>query len=220
MSQRRAAAFLFLIALPLPHQEQTPPNFLLIAEEQLRPNTEARYSKIESTTARMCSELKCPNPYLALVSDKKPVKILWLNELNSAADSQRVAAAYASNKTLMATLNKQVARKKPLVLPVIVHWARYRSDLSQHCSWNVGIARYYVVQSAREKAAFEGCVFESTDGWRFAIVQRRTRADAQRLMATAGTGAAVFTPRPSWSYPADAWISGAPEFWRTRTRIK
>ncbi len=70
MNRVRGLAFLALTPLSLLAQE-APPRLLNIVQEQLKPNVEAKYSRIEEAAARVCA-VYYPNSYLALESVTGP----------------------------------------------------------------------------------------------------------------------------------------------------
>lgn len=56
-----------------------PPQILQIHREALKPGTDAAYREIEEDTARICRELKCPHPYLAIESLTGPHEVWYFN---------------------------------------------------------------------------------------------------------------------------------------------
>ena len=92
-------------------QEGTP-QFLLIVRELVRPGNEAAYDANELKIAEACARLKCPHPYLALVSADNPREVWWLNAFASSEERDGLDAAYARNEQLMAALAPLGKRKE------------------------------------------------------------------------------------------------------------
>ena len=88
------------------------PQFLLIVRELLRPGNEAAYDANELKIAAACATLKCPHPYLALVSADNPREVWWLNAFASSEERDGLDAAYARNEQLMAALAPLGKRKE------------------------------------------------------------------------------------------------------------
>ena len=54
---------------------------LQIYREPLKPGSEDAYRAIEEDTARVCANLKCPHPHLAMESLTGPREVWWLETL-------------------------------------------------------------------------------------------------------------------------------------------
>ena len=196
--------FLALVAAPLLAQER-PPQILEIYRDPLRSGSEARYLKIEEEAARVCAELQCPHPYLALESLRGPKEVWFLNMFESETEKQAVSDAYAKKPALMAALNDLVARKKGLIGESTNIFATYRPD-SSNGTWRLSGARFFAIAIAN--MPMRGSVFEAPDGTRYSFMPCRTRQEATRM------GGLLFAVRPDWSLPAPAWIAADPEFWK------
>jgi hypothetical protein len=105
------AAAGMLLAVPLMAQER-PPRILQIYRDSLKRGSEAAFKAIEEDAARICADLKCPNPHLAIESLTEPKEVWWLTPYESEAEKQRVATGYANNPALMAALDGIGKRKK------------------------------------------------------------------------------------------------------------
>jgi len=198
-------------------QTVAPPRILQVVREPLRPGVDAEYDRIESEIARECARLRCPHPYLGLESLTGPKEAWWFNGYDSAADQERVAQAWAKNKEALAALGRIGQRKAQLTDKAVEVFANYRRALSVGPSWLLGEGRFLVITMTRSEPR-NGTVFEADDAVRFVIVPARTRAEADTAAATAGPETRVFAVRPSWSHPAEDWITSDPEFWRPGNR--
>jgi hypothetical protein len=207
-------AFLALIPMLLVAQE-SPPQFLDIVQERLKPNVAAKYSRIEEEAARVCARL-CPNSYLALESMTGPKAVWWFNAYAAEADRDSVKLAYKRDSTLMAELAKVLAPKKRLVSKPKTVETRYRPELSDSSRCALAGARFFVITVSSGPRKADACVFEDPDGRHFIVARARTRREAGAMATRAGPHTTLFAVRPSWSKPADAWVAADPEFWRTR----
>ena len=184
---------------------------LNISREFPIPESEEQYRKIEEDAARICAELKCPNPYIGIESLTGPKEAWWINGFASMDARTRVGEQYASNRQLTDALNRITERKRDLVADSTEVVAIYRKDLSHGPRWEVGQGRFLVITITRDKPAGEGTVFETADGTRFVI---RGERDAGEAESKAKDGAQIFAVRPYWSMPAKEWITADPEFWK------
>jgi hypothetical protein len=186
---------------------------LQIYRDFLKPGSEAAFKAVEEDAARMCAELSCPHPHLAIESVTGPKEVWWLNAFESEAEKERVYREYASNQPLMTALADIGPRKKDLTETPLDVLASYRPDLSGGDPWPIAGARFFVVTVTTGDAQPEGSVFESPDGTRFVFRPVTTREHADRISASAGLETRVFAVRPYWGMPAKEWIAADPEFW-------
>jgi hypothetical protein len=193
-------------------------DLLLIVQEQLKPNGEEAYDRIERELAMASAHLGCPNPYLALESVTGVKAVWWLNSFVSDADQQRVMQAYEQNTALMAELVRLAQPKAALTEPPVTILTRWRDDLSRGGAWSITGARFVVIAVTNDDGESDGSVFESPDGRRFMFTPSATRDEADRLAASVGSGARVFAVRPAWSFPTEAWVAADPQFWRPPER--
>jgi hypothetical protein len=214
-----AVALLMVMPMMVLAQER-PPQLLQLFHERLKPGVEAAYGRIEEDAARICAQLRCPNPYLALESMTGPKEVWWLNAYASEAHKDSVAQAYEHNTAAMAALREVTERKQGLTYEPEEFFATYRSGVGDESCWRMGGTRFFVMTVTRADRHAGGCVFEAPDGTRFIIATSATRRDATRKAAVASSGAKVFAIRPSWSLPADAWIASDPDFWRASPAAK
>jgi hypothetical protein len=213
MRRTPIAALSVFIPMALPGQER-PPQVLLIVQERLKPNSARAYDRNEREIARTSARLKSQHPYLALESVTGAKEVWWLNAFESEGHKDRVMQAYERNHELTVELRKLGRRKAALRYEPVSILTRYRGDLSHDRLWSVSGARFVVVTVTNEERKSDGSVVEAPDGRRFVFAPAATRRDADQRAAVAGVDARIFAIRPSWSYPADAWVAADPEFWR------
>jgi hypothetical protein len=187
---------------------------LQIYRDSIKPGGEAAFRAMEEDAARVCAELGCPHPHLALESLSGPNEVWWLNAYDSEAQKQHVAAAYSANQPLLDALTRAVEGKQDVTGTPIEVFADYRPDRSRGAEWNVAGARFFVVTLTIEESGVEGPVFESADGTRFILRPVRTWSEAEVQAAAAGPGTRIFAVRPYWGMPARQWIDADPEFWK------
>jgi len=199
----------FVAALLL--AQEHPPQILEIYRDPLRSGSEAQYEKVEEQAARVCVELQCPHPYLALESLRGPKEVWFLNMFESEAEKQAVSDAYARKPALMAAFKDIGVAKKGLIGEATNIFATYRPDVSDG-KWRLSGARFFAV--AITNMAMHGSVFEAPDGTRYSFTSCRTREEAEK------TGGLLFAVRPYWSLPAPAWIAADPEFWKVSPAAK
>lgn len=190
------------------------PAILQIYRDPLVSGQEATYRTAEEDAARICAELNCPNPHLALESLTGQKEVWWLNAYESETHKQAVASGYTNNAPLMAALGEITRRREGLVGPPIDLFANYRADLSAGAEWKVAGARFFVVTVTRSAPKSVGSVFEAPDGTRFVFRAARTRPEADALASVAGPETIVFAIRPYWGMPTKAWIAADVEFWK------
>jgi hypothetical protein len=190
-----------------------PPQILQIYREPLKPASEQAYDAIEVEMAGVAAQLGCPNPYLGAASVSEPKEVWWFNGYESTEKQQEVFDAYAKNTRLMAALQKLSAQKQSLTLAPIEAFARYRPELSAANAWTLGEGRFLIVTMTSDKTHVPGTVFEAADGMRFIVRSAQTREQAEAALSDAGRDTRVLAVRPSWSFPAQDWVTADPDFW-------
>jgi hypothetical protein len=209
-----------ILAVMPPAAPGRPPEILQIYRDPVKPGSERAYKEIEEAAARICAELQCPHPHLAIESLDAPKEVWWLNAYASEAEKERVAKAYTTNRALMAALEQITKRKEGLTETPQDVFATYRADLSRGPAWKVAGARFMVATLTREDRAIEGSVFEAADHTRFILRPVATLRDAQALAAAAGAPTRVFAVRPYWGMPAPEWVAADPDFWKSNPAAK
>jgi hypothetical protein len=202
-----------LVIVSLAAQER-PPRNLLIHRDVLKPGIEATYKGLEEDAARICAELKCPNPHLAIESLTPPTEVLWLTEFDSEAEKQKIIDDYAANQPLTAALAGITKRREGLLTTDVDIFTAYRDDLSRGDPWSPVGARFVVVTITKRGDRLEGSAFKAPDGARFGLRGFKTREAAEAAARETGPEARVFAVRPYWGMPAKAWIAADPEFWK------
>jgi len=192
--------------------DQRTPQFLLIVRERLRPGSEEAYDQNERQLAAVCARLKCPHPYLALVTVTGR-EVWWLNAFASQQERDRVDASYAGNEPLMAAMEPLAKRKEDFRESISRTMTEFRRDASGS-TLRIDGARFLIVAAAQGDGASIGAVFQATDGGRFVMATARERGVAEGLGARLGQGAIVLGVHPQWSFPDEAWIAADREFWR------
>ncbi|MDB4874667.1 MAG: hypothetical protein JWM41_1113 [Gemmatimonadetes bacterium] len=201
-----------LALLPAAMLAQAPaPRFIYIYRDSLKRGVDSAYRVIEDDGARICADLRCPNPYLAIEARRGPHEVWWLNMFASEADTARVANVYATNRTLSEPLGVIAQRKAALIGRPIQGMAVYRSDLSRGPAWSVAGARFIVVTVTRDHRPTDGSVWATPDSTLYILRAVRTLREAEAL--TQRHDARVFTVRPNWSMPAPEWVAADPIFW-------
>jgi hypothetical protein len=208
---RASLVLLLLVAPPLVAQTP-PPRFMYIYRDFVKSGADSVYRATEDRGARICADLKCPNPYLALESLSGPHEAWWLNAFSTEADTIRVVKAYAANRELAESLGAVAKHKETLIGTPIQGFGIYRVDLSRGPTWSVAGARFMLITVTHSREPAEGSVWEMADHTLYVFRPLRTAAQANAL--TAGKSARVFAVRPNWSMPAPEWVAADPEFWR------
>jgi len=180
---------------------------------QQSPEAKTRIEESRST-ARLSAELGCPHPYLGIESLTGSKEVWWLNGYTSAAERKQVVDDYSRNTRLLAALKENSQRKASLTGKAAEIFANYRPDLTVGVPWILGHGRFLVITVMKSNRRINGTVFEATDGTRFVVMPARTRKEANAVAAAAGPASTVFLVRPSWSFPAKAWVAGNKLFWR------
>jgi hypothetical protein len=202
-----------LAVFPLQAQERSP-EILQIYRDFVKPGSEAAYRAVEEEAARICVDLGCPHPHLAIETLSAPFEVWWLNAYASEAEIEQVANAYRSNRGLMIALEEIARRKQSLTGTPEDLFVRYRSDLSRGPVLRLKRTRFIVVTVTRSARAPDGSVFEASNGRRFILSAANTRAEADALATSGGEETRIFAVRPYWGMPAQEWIEADPEFWR------
>jgi hypothetical protein len=211
------AIMLLLAHLALPLGAQVPaPRFMYIYRDSLKRGVDSVYSVIEDDGARICADLRCPNPYLAIESLSGPHEAWWLNTFATAADTARVASVYATNHALSAALGDVAQRKAALIGTPIQGLAVYRRDLSRGAPWSAVGARFVVVAVTHDRQPVNGSVWAMADSTLYVLRPVHTRREADVLSRQGN--ARVFAVRPNWSMPAAEWVAADPAFWQAAHR--
>jgi hypothetical protein len=188
------------------------PAILQITIERVHAGGEARYGELEKRMAETCLRLECPNSYLALESVAAPKEVWWFVEYATDAEVEYVRQAYERNPPLLTALATLAALKKDITDAPVEHMTRHRADLSVAASWRIGSEPFVVI--ATQAAA--GSVFESTEHAMFTVVSAASLVEGDAVAAILGPSARVFRVQPSWSRPADLWVTANPELWQRR----
>jgi hypothetical protein len=208
----------FLAVVMLMSIQAEGPPVLLVHREAPTPGNEAAYDAIETDTARICRELGCPHPYVAIEALSRPAAVWFINRFDSTAHHERVVKAYAANDALMVKLRQNSTRKAVLVGPTSSVTVIHRADLDRGTPWRPGIGRFLAITVTRRAQLPAGTVFDAPDGERLAIVSANSLADAERAANAAGTDSRVFAVRPSWSFPDPSWTAADPSLWKSAPR--
>jgi hypothetical protein len=190
------------------------PQFLLIARERLRPGSEDAYSRNEIQIVIACATLKCPHPYLALVSLIDPAEVVWVNAFASAEERDGVGEAYARNEPLMTTIVPLGKRKEDFRESFSTVALTRRPDLDGCEGLQLAGARYLVIGTMKDaNSSRSAAIFEAPDGESFAIAAAARRAAADAAAARVEPVATVFAVQPQWSFPSETWVRSDPDFW-------
>jgi len=209
----RSLILLFLL-LPSPlHSQEHAPEFLYVYRDSLKQGVDSIYRVIENDGAQICADFRCPHPYIGLESLSGPHEAWWLNTFATAADTIRVAKAYATDRALATALAGVAQRKAALIGAPIQGFAIYRRDLSRGPTWSVAGARFIEVTVTRDPRPVKGSVWMMADSTLYILRPIRTLPGAQAL--DGGTRTRVFAIRPNWSMPTPAWVATDPTFWRS-----
>lgn len=130
---RPIVALLLLLLKPPLLARTAPPRFLYIYRDSVKSGVDSAYRAIENDGAQICADLKCPNPYLALESFRGPHEAWWLNAFATAADTARVAKAYAVNRPISAALGLVTRTRTP----------------AEGSAWEVPTSTLYVLRPVR-----------------------------------------------------------------------
>jgi hypothetical protein len=75
---RAIIVWLALLVPPPLFSQQAVPRFMYIYRDSLKRGVDSAYRVIENDAARICADLRCPNPYLALEALSGPHEA-WLS---------------------------------------------------------------------------------------------------------------------------------------------
>jgi len=192
--------------------QRAAPRFLYIYRDSLKRGLDSAYRAIENDGAQICADYRCPNPYIGLESVTGPHEAWWLNTFATAADTARVAKAYATDRALASALSGIAQRKAALIGTPVQGFAVYRPDLSRGPAWSVAGARFVVVTVTRDRRRADGSVWMRADSTMYVLRAAHTKREADALAR--GPGARVLAVRPNWSMPAASWVTADPAFWR------
>ena len=208
-------AIILAVALLAPslRAQRPAPRFMYIYRDSLKRGVDSAYRIIENDGARICADLRCPNPYVALESLSGPHEAWWLNVFATEADTSRVVKAYANNRALSMALDTVAQRKAPLIGTPVQGYAVYSRDLSGSPAWSVVRARFIVVTVTRDLGPVKGSAWVMADSTLYVFQPVPTRREADSLARQ--PNARAFAVRPNWSMPAPEWVAADPEFWRS-----
>lgn len=193
------------------HEE---PQFLLIARERLRPGSEDAYSENEIQIATACAALKCPHPYLALLSLIDPTDVWWVNAFTSAEERDGVGEAYARNEALMTKLAALGERKAAFRGTFTTVALTRRPDMDGSAGLQIAGARYFIIGTTKNaKTSRSAAIFDAPAGQSFAIAVAASRAAADETAGRLDPPASVLAVQPQWSFPAETWVCSDPDFW-------
>jgi hypothetical protein len=195
--------------------QERSPEILEIYRDRLKPGQEAAFKAIEEDAARICADLQCPHPHLAIESLTGPKEVWWLNAFESEAEKQRVYSEYMNNRALLAALDRITKGKEGLTETPEDIFVKYRADLSRGAVWKVAGARFFAATVTREDLQIDGSVFEAPDGTFFILRPARTEQECEAVVSASAPETRVFAVRPYWGMPAEEWIAADPEFWKS-----
>lgn len=193
-----------------------PPQILQIYRDFLKAGTDAAYREIEEDAARICAQLKCPNPYLAIESLTGPKEVWYLNGYRSASHETAVAEGYQKNALLMTALDAIPKRKAGLILAPLNTRTRYREEVTRGRPWRIGEGRFLVITVTKSIRSAEGTMFEAEEGTQFIVSSAQSREEADARTRDVGADTRVFVVRPTMSMPAQDWITSDPDFWQPK----
>ena len=204
------------LLMNIPATAQLAPRILLIAREPLKPGAEAEYDRIESETAKLAAQHRCPHPYLALhpLSGAKN-EVWWFNGFDSQNELDSVAEAYKKNQAWNAALMQNQKRKEALTGKI----AEQLADLEPqpHSQpWALGRAQYVVVAINATTHLSGSNLFKGRDGTRYEILTVNAREEAERIARKKDS--VVLEVLPRWSFPAKEWVDGNREIWKAATK--
>ena len=206
--------FLLLAGIALSAQHRPTP-ILFVVREYLNPSIDAEHHQIEEDAAKICFDLKCPNPYLVLKSVTGPSEVWYVNGFDSQAKVEEVRQAYANNAQLAAALAANLKRKDALLSAKSTEsLLKFRKDLTRGPVWTIGQGRYLSVRWTKDKPAIEGTVFEGDDGALLIVRAAQSREQADAMAVEMGTGTYILSVRPELGMAAKEWIQADPDFWK------
>lgn len=138
------AAALFAPAA-LAAQEMAAPPWLNIYREVVKPGKGPAHAKHEAAWARALTAAQYPGGSLAIASMTGPNEYWWLSGLASAADLEKLNAAYAASPALSAVEDKFVPPEADYLNNAFGILARMRDDLSYNSGAPMTSMRYMVV---------------------------------------------------------------------------
>lgn len=190
--------------LPPPSPCSKPPKILQVYRDFPKLESFSDYAKIEEDAARICVELYCPHPFLAMESITSPKEVWFLSGFKSQADRDNVVLDYANNSALKAALQQIAARKSGLIADPIELFANFRPGMSRGLLWTLGQSNFVVATLTLLSLKVEGTVYETEDGKRLIMKSAQSRGEAQKL-AAASPDTQIFAVRPQWSMPGKNW---------------
>ena len=193
--------------LPPPSQFPKPPNILQVYRDFPKFETISEYAKIEEEAARICVELHCPHPFLAMESLTGPKEVWFLNGFEKQAQRDKVVLDYANNYALKAALEQVAARKSGLIADPIELFANFRPGMGRGPLWTLGQSNFVVATLTLLSLKVEGTFYETEDGKRLIMKSALSRGEAQKL-AAGSPDTQIFAVRPQWSMPAKNWKIG------------
>ena len=177
------------------------PVLLLIARERLRPEMAEEYDRNEREIARASATLGCPHPYLALLTEDGR-EVWWLNLFESAAERERVGAAYSADTPFRAALQSLGAVKDRFRESLVMTLTTFRADLSGGHTLQLAGVRFIALNITRDEVPRDTAVFASEEGELFAIATAADRAGVERIASQLGPEAMILTAQPQWSFRA------------------
>jgi len=200
----------------IPAMAQLAPKIILIAREPLKPGAEAEYDRIESETAKLAAQHRCPHPYIALqpLSGAKN-EVWWFNGFDSQNELDSVAEAYKKNQGWNAALAQNQKRKESRTGKVSEQLADLETQADSQ-PWALGQAQYVVVAINAATRLSGSNLFKGRDGTRYEILMANTLEEAER--AARGMDLVVLEVVPRWSFPAREWVEANREIWKAATK--
>jgi hypothetical protein len=187
---------------------------LQIHRDRVKAGCEAAFRDVEERAARICAELGCPHPHLAVESIGDPGEVWWLNGFDSEEHRQRITDAYLSNAPLMSAFEHvRTGREGLLDLDEDI-FANYNAGLSRGGHWTLSTARFLVITITNGPDLPEGAVFDAGGSMHFVFKPASRVEQAEQDARAAGHTARIFAIRPYWGFPAREWIAADLEFWK------
>jgi hypothetical protein len=210
LTMTRGFAAPTMLAAPL-HAQAPEPRFLYVYRDSVKRGADSAYRTIENDGARICADLRCPNPYIGIESLSGPHEAWWLNTFSAEADTARVASTYARDRALADALGAIARRKAGLIGTPAQGFGVYRRDLSRGPTWSLVGAQFLVITTTRDHRPVSGSVWMTPDSVVYIMRPARTLQAAEGLARD--SKARIFVIRPNWSMPARAWVAADPAFW-------
>ena len=167
-------ASISLVTGPSPVQaQQTPPKYLQIIREAVKPGRDAAHAQLEATWSQAFAKAKVPLYTLGMTTMFGPAEAWWLQGSESIAEIEKVTQAVQASPGLRAEIDRYAAADAANISGFTSILARFLPDLSNPGDVDVATMRVWEVVVFQIRPGYEDNFTEAAKLYRSTVGQAK-----------------------------------------------